>query len=487
MALAPKLVLPPDLEELLAGGGFRDPAQARRRLEELFADAAEMLALARVAGNLREALAAGPDPDAALLHLTRFVDVRGSRLQLYRTFLDHPALLDRLVHVVGASRYLADILVRNPEYLSLLGDASRLSMPKPPERLHEEFQAAIRVPETEKEKLAALRRLHRREVLRIGAADLLGFQDLEPITRQISELADAFAEGCLTVVSGGAKRTGLVVLALGKWGGRELNYSSDVDVIFLAPWSRDLAKATRMAKELIRSLSQSTFEGVVYRVDLRLRPYGTEGSLVLTAASFEEYLREKARPAELQAMLKARAAVGEVAAGRRFLRRITPLLLKDAAQARSQVRRLKSRIEAQLHERGTAEGHLKLAPGGIRDVEFLVQALQLEAGGSDPGMLGGHTLEALGRLEESGRVPPEDAAVLREAYVFLRAVEHRMQLMENQQVYRLPRKEDDLRRLARSSGFRGPDAIDRLLDAYDARTRRVRAIFDRILGTGRPA
>jgi glutamate-ammonia-ligase adenylyltransferase len=487
VAVAPKLTVPSDLEDLLRDGGFRDPSAARRRLEELFVDAAEMLALARVAGNLRDALVAGPDPDAALLHLSRFVDVRGSRLQLYRTFLDHPALLDRFVHVVGASRYLADILVRNPEYLALLGDARLLSRPKAAEELREEFRNVAALPEEEKEKLAALRRLHRREVLRIGAADLLGFQDLGQVTRQISELADAFAEGCLSVVSGGMRRTGLVVLALGKWGGRELNYSSDVDVIFLAPRPRDLARATRIARELIHALSKPTFEGVVYRVDLRLRPYGGEGSLVLTAAAFEEYLAKKARPAERQAMLKARAAVGDLGAGRRFLARIAPLLLRDSAAARSQVRRLKSRIEEQLHERGTAEGHVKLAPGGIRDVEFLVQALQLEAGRLDPGVLGSHTLEALGKLEESGRVAREDASVLREAYVFLRSVEHRMQLMENQQVYRLPRKEEDLRRLARSSGFRGPDAIDRLLDAYDARTRRVRAIFDRVLGSGRPA
>jgi glutamate-ammonia-ligase adenylyltransferase len=487
VAVVPKLTLPRDLEDLLREGGFRDPAAARRRLEELFVDTAEMLALARVAVNFRDALVSGPDPDAALLHLTRFVDVRGSRLQLYRTFLDHPALLDRFVQVVGASRYLADILVRNPEYMAILGDARLLSRPKPPEELREEFRNVAAVPEAGKDKLAALRRLHRREVLRIGAADLLGFQDLEQVTRQISELADGFAGECLGVVAGGERRTGLVVLALGKWGGRELNYSSDVDVIFLAPHPRDLPKATRIARELIHALSKPTFEGVVYRVDLRLRPYGAEGSLVLTAAAFEEYLREKARPAERQAMLKARAAVGDLAAGRRFLARIAPLLLRDSAGARSQVRRLKSRIEAQLHERGTAEGHVKLAPGGIRDVEFLVQALQLEAGRSDPRVLGSHTLEALGRLEESGRVAREDASALREAYVFLRAVEHRMQLMENQQVYRLPRKEEDLRRLARASGFRGPDSTDRLLDAYDARTRRVRAIFDRVLGSGRPS
>jgi glutamate-ammonia-ligase adenylyltransferase len=476
--------VPPDLEELVRAAGLSDRAAARARLGDLFRDPAEMIALARISGLLGDLLAACPDPDAALLHLGRFVRVRGSRLDLYRTFLDHPALLDRFVRVVASSRYLADILVRSPDHLEILSDAEILSRPRERSALRKDFRRVARLAATEEERLGAVRRLHRRELLRIGAADLLGFQGLGDVARQVSDLADAFVDECLSTVGG--RRAGLVVLGLGKWGGRELNYSSDIDVVFLAPSSGDLAEATRLAQRLVRALGEPTYEGVVYRVDLRLRPYGSEGTLVATPRMFEDYLRRKSRPAERQAMLKARAAAGRVEAGRRFLAKVAPLVLRDAPAARREVRHLKSRIEAQLRARGQSEGHVKLAPGGIRDVEFLVQAFQLESGAERPRILGGNTLEALAGLEREGLLGPDDAQALREAYVFLRTVEHRMQLMENQQVHRLPRKEDDLRRLGRTLGFAGPEADRRLLDAYDAHARRVRALFDRLLSR-RPA
>ncbi len=469
---------PPDFAELLRDSGFRDPAAAAKRLQELSGDTGEMLALARAAGLLRDLLRESADPDAALLHLARFVEVRGGRHSLYRSFLDHPALLDRFVQVTAASRYLADILVRAPDSLALFSDA-RLLAPRDPRAVVAEFASVCSLYPTEDAQLDAARRLHRREVLRIGAADLLGLIDLETAARQVSDLADAFAGQCLRILGGGR----LIVVALGKWGGRELNYSSDIDLLFLAPRASDLPAATALARRLIRALGAPTFEGVVYRVDLRLRPYGSEGELVCTPAMLEDYLRNKAKPAERQMMLKARAAAGLVAAGGRFLRGLAPAILQDASSARSQVRRLKSRIEALLHERDQADGHVKLAPGGIRDIEFLAQALQLEAGRARPEVLDGHTLGALGRLEKAGILASHDARGLREAYVFLRAVEHRIQLMENQQVYRLPRRREDLERLARTMGFH---EADRLLDAYDARTRKVRAVFDRLLSGGRP-
>lgn len=477
------VLLPADLEEFLRGSGFRDPAAARRRLRDLFADTGEMLALARVSGLLKDLVGGCPDPDAALLQLARFVEVRGGRLALYRSFLDHPALLDRFVHVVASSHYLADVLVRNPDSIHVLGDSALLARARSGGDLRDELRRLCEPLSSRAEKLDALRRFHRREVLRIGAADLLGFQDLGQVARQISDLADAFVAQCLSVVGG----SGLIVLALGKLGGRELNYSSDIDLFFLTCRPDDVRRTSDAARRLIAALSEATSEGVVYRVDLRLRPYGSEGALVTTPTRFEEYLRRKAQPAERQAMLKARVVAGDAATGRQFLGRIAPELFTHAAAARQEVRKLKGRIERQLHERGQAEGHLKLAPGGIRDVEFLVQALQLESGRDRPEVLGGNTLKALESLEGTGLVAPDDAASLRESYVFLRTVEHRMQLMGNQQVYRLPRRQEDLARLGRTLGFHGADAADRLLDAYDARTRKVRAIFDRVLDRRAPS
>ena len=474
--MSPPGPVPPDVEELLRDSGFRDAGEAAKSLEELFRDTAEMLAFARVSGILKDLLIGCPDPDAALRHLARLVAVRGSRIHLYRTFQDHPALLDRFVHVTASSRYLADILVRNPDLLEYLSDSARLAAPRSPGELKKDLKRHCDVFPSQEAKLEAMRRFQRREVLRIAAADLLGFQDVVHLTRQFSDVADAFVSQALSILGGGAR---LIVLAMGKWGGRELNYSSDVDVIFLTPQSGNLARATRQAQRLIRALSAATPEGVVYRVDTRLRPYGSEGTLVSTTRMFEGYLKTKAHPAERQAMLKARAVGGDVAAGRRFLGRISATILKGGATARRDVRKLKARIEKGLSE---AEGHVKLAPGGIRDVEFLVQALQLEAGRSRPEVITANTLEGIGKLDRAGLLSPDDAQVLREAYVFLRCVEHRMQLAGNRQVYRLPAKEEDLKRLGGTMGFRGRDADARLLDAYDVRARRVRAIFDRVLG-----
>jgi glutamate-ammonia-ligase adenylyltransferase len=460
---------------------FRDPPAARSRFTELFRDPAEMLALARVSGYLKDALVVCPDPDAALLQLSRFVEVRGSRIQLYRMFNDHPVLLDRWVNVVSASRYLADILVRNPDYMDLLDDPRALSESPTFESLVRGMARLTEALPSEPDRLDALRRHHRRQMLRIGAADLLGYQAFPEVIRQISDLADAFVTRCLALAAGDSPDGGLVVLAVGKWGGRELNYSSDIDVLFLAVRAGDVPRLTAVARRLIHILGQPTAEGVVYRVDLRLRPYGSEGTLVSPLAMFEEYLRTNAKPAERQMMLKARAVAGDLKAGNRLLKRLAPILLQDAPLARQQVRALKGRIERQLIERGQAAGHVKLAPGGIRDVEFLVQALQLESGARNPGVLGVNTLEALARLKRAGLVAPPDAQELEDHYVFLRTVEHRMQLMENQQVYRLPRKTEDLLRLGRTMGFPAPDADRRLLDAYDQRTRKVRTLFDRVL------
>jgi glutamate-ammonia-ligase adenylyltransferase len=183
-------------------------------------------------------------------------------------------------------------------------------------------------------------------------------------------------------------------------------------------------------------------------------------------------------------MLKARPIAGDVAYGREFLQRIATVIFDNAASARRQVRDLKGRIERQLRSRGHAAGHVKLGPGGIRDVEFIAQAVQLEAGGMRPELRTGNTLAALARAHEAGIVASQDVEQLRDAYVFLRVVEHRLQLMENQQVHHLPKTDRELRVLARSLGFRGADEVQAFRERYDRHVTGVRAIFERVLPAG---
>src|SRR6478672_11026199 len=314
-------MLPADLEGLLTWVGFHDRASARLRLQELAGDAAELLALVRLSDDLGDALVASADPDAALRNVSRFVHARGARLQLYHLFAGDPAALARLVRIVGAGQYLADVLVRNPEYLELVSDSASLETPRSNAELEKELEATSRAFPTAAAQLDAIRRFRRREILRIGAADICGILDFRQVTEQLSSLADAVVSQCMHIVEGGASGD-LIVLALGKLGGNELNYSSDIDLIFVSGRADQLDLAARTARALTHALSDATGEGFLYRVDLRLRPYGGGGALVVSAAMLEEYLATSAHPAERQAMLKARPIAGNIAAAEAFLARL---------------------------------------------------------------------------------------------------------------------------------------------------------------------
>jgi glutamate-ammonia-ligase adenylyltransferase len=499
-----RMMLTPDLEELLRSTGFRDPGAARNWLDELAGDTAEMLALARLSGPLGESLHAAADPDAAINQLGRFVHARGGRLSLYQLFADHPVAIEGLIRLLGASPYLADVLVRNPEYFDILIDTEWLRHPRAPLDVTEELERTSAAFDGQPAQTDAVRRFRRRELLRIGAADLCGLHDLVTTTRQLSDLAAAVVAQCLQIVEGRSSGSDLIVLAMGKLGGGELNYSSDIDLVFVAPRADRLDQAVRLARSLTAVLGEPTAEGFLYRVDLRLRPFGESGAVVISSETFADYLASHAHPAELQAMLKARPIAGDLAGGRELLRRTEPVLCADGPTARRQVRELKERIERQLQTRGTAAGHVKLAPGGIRDIEFIVQALQLESVRERPELRIGNTLDALIALERAGVVSAADSRELADAYCFLRAVEHRLQLMNNQQVHHLPGGERGLAVLARSLAVvqasslsmsqkeltgrletcpTGRDESDAagFRAAYDSVAAAVRRVFDRLL------
>jgi glutamate-ammonia-ligase adenylyltransferase len=478
-------MMPPELKELWQRLDWQDAPAALARLQELGEDPAQWLALAQLAEPLQAALAAAADPDAAVRNFSRLVQSRGERLALYHLLRDDPAALERLIAVLGASQYLADVLVRNPELWERLADSPALAVPRTAADLATELEAVCRPFVAPAAQLDAIRRLRRREMLRIGAADLLGLADLNQTTRQLSQLADAIIAQCLAVLSPLSPAPSLVVLALGKLGGEELNYSSDVDLVFVCDPAQRQA-ATRLAELLIGALGTATGEGFLYRVDLRLRPHGRAGALVVSGAMLADYLATVAQPAERQAMLKARPVAGDLAAGQALVAALQPVILADGGDARRQVQALKQRIERQLRRRGEEQGHVKLAPGGIRDIEFLVQALQWEHGRERPDVLCRHTLQGLNKLAEAGLLPPPIAAELHEAYVVLRLIEHRLQLMDDQQVHRLPRSDRALRVLARTLAMPGPQAAATLTATCQQLHARVKHWFDLVLKERRP-
>jgi glutamate-ammonia-ligase adenylyltransferase len=313
-----------------------------------------------------------------------------------------------------------------------------------------------------------LARAKRLEVLRIAARDLLGLDDLETVGANLADLADSLL-GLACTMTGIADE--IAVIGMGKLGGRELNYSSDVDVVLVAgagdrlPDARPMLDAAREA----------------WRVDLDLRPEGRSGPLVRSLDSYGAYWDRWAQTWEFQALLKARAVGGDEELGARFVAEAADRIWSrpfGAADLR-EVRDLKERAEAAVTRRGLEDRELKRGRGGIRDIEFAVQLLQLVHGRSDESLRSPSTLPALRSLAEGGYVRRQDAAALEEAYIFLRTVEHRLQLHEDQQVHVLPRAAAAMERLARVLGYRDTHTTTSLA-AFEGDLRRHQATVRRI-------
>jgi glutamate-ammonia-ligase adenylyltransferase len=387
--------------------------------------------------------------------------------------------------------------------------------------------------------LDALRRFQRWEFLRIGACDLLGLFDLPAVTTQLSNLADSLVRACLSIAAAqpdpslpletgpslslgtdlsptdgasalrtgpapadetsppktcathskaaGTVTDGFVVMAMGKLGGQELNYSSDIDLLFLSASNGPAYR--RLGERLIEALTRVTGEGFLYRVDMRLRPWGQVGALVPSLEGYLAYLDEHARSWEKQALLKARAIAGDERVGNEFLSRADPLvygrghLVRTAKAIRADVYAMKRRTEAYLRQQGREWGEVKLGEGSIRDVEFVTQYLQLAHGASQPQIRGRNTLEALGQLSASGFLSADEYRVLADGYTFLRTIEHHLQMMHYRQTYTLPSEPEALVQLARRLGFQGQGAGDQFLARYQQHCAAIRAIYLQHLGS----
>jgi glutamate-ammonia-ligase adenylyltransferase len=321
----------------------------------------------------------------------------------------------------------------------------------------------------------ALVKWKRHEFLRIAARDLVGIDPFETVAGALADMAGDVLEASVELASA----TGLAVVGMGKLGGCELNYASDVDVMLVSAADVDPAIAAHDAKALIEIARRC------FRVDLNLRPEGRNGALVRTLASYEAYWDRWAEPWEFQALLRARNVAGDRDVGRAFDDAASTHLWSRPFTAESlrAVRAMKVRSESEVARRGLSERELKLGPGGIRDVEFAVQLLQLVHGGADPELRVQTTLAALDELADAGYVSRHDAEQLTVAYRYLRTVEHRLQLDDEQQVHALPENELELDRLARVLGYTGTttaSATERFMDELRHHQSVVRAIHERL-------
>ncbi len=454
--------------------GFTDLAAADRHLRALglWGDGGP------AAGRLEvvEALADTAEPDLAASALLRVVEAGAPGL--LDALTEDEALRTRLLRVLGASVALGDHLAAHPEdWRAVQQDAASDARPSPyglQAQLLEAVGADPRDPATwgtggarasgtGPEVLDALRTAYRRCLLRLAARDLAGRVVLEDVAGELADLASATLTAGLAVALAGlpedAAGCRLAVIGMGKTGGRELNYVSDVDVVFVAEpvdgSSDDAAArtATRLASAMVRVCGE-----VAWPVDAALRPEGASGPLVRTLASHEAYYKRWASTWEFQALLKARPVAGDLALGRDYVERIAPLVWRAGERPGfvADVQAMRRRVEATL-KGDLADRELKLGPGGLRDIEFAVQLLQLVHGRADASLRSGTTLLALDALASGGYVAREDARHLAEAYRWLRTVEHRLMLHRLRRTHLLPPKDDEaaVRRLARACGYRG--------------------------------
>ena len=467
------------MAERLTRLGFREAVGASSRLRGLIDSTLTADFAANSLHKLIGLLSEVADPDAGLIDFERFVQRASDRGQLFQFLDDNPRAIEVLVRLFASSRYLTETILRNPQTLRELIRHRRLADLKSREEFLDGALSVVGSAPDNASRLDALRRFQRWELLRIGACDAFGLIDLRAATVQLSLLADSLVQACLTLAGHELMMhtTNLTVLALGKLGGEELNYSSDIDLVFLT--DRCPTEALPVAQRLVKALQDSTGEGFLYRVDVRLRPWGRSGELVTTIPSYLEYLKSHAEIWEKQALLKARVIAGSRDLGRELLRRAEPFIFGVAPEdVRESVRQAKSRIEAELRRRGREWGEVKLGTGSIRDIEFVVQALQLVHGAEHRHVRTPNTLDGLVRLTDAGVLHADEYRRLTDGYVFLRTIEHSLQLMNNRQEHSLPTDPRELTSLARRLDFA---SADQLLSHFDGHRESIRAIFDKYL------
>jgi len=463
----------------LARLGFTEPDLALRRLNSAG------LAQPPV-DEVLAAVAAAADPDLALAGLDRLLSAAADRPQLLVALREQAGLRERLIGVLGASAALGEHLARHPDDWRVLADERAIDVRPSRLGLESTLLAAVGAAEP----LDALRIAYRRCLLGLAARDLTGTLAMEDVAGELADLASAALSAGLAIARGelgaDAPPCRLAVIGLGKCGGRELNYASDVDVVFVAgpvPGGDEFAAlrtATALAAGLVRVCSTSTREGALWPVDTALRPEGRAGPLVRTLASHEAYYRRWAKTWEFQALLKARPVAGDLELGAAYVELLQPLVWNAAERPGfvDDVQAMRRRVESTLAPTA-ADRELKLGPGGLRDVEFAVQLLQLVHGRVDPSLRSGTTLVALDALAAGGYVGREDAAGLSAAYRFLRAIEHRLQLQRLRRTHTLPTDPVELRWLARGMGYRA-DPVAALAADHAAHTREVRRLHEKL-------
>ena len=470
---------------------------------------------AQAAGLLADALGT-PDPDQAISQLGDFAAAPGNTAPYFALMRENRRVARLLLSLFGTSDFLSKRFVRTPELFDLLLGREQVVLEKPREVLQAELADRLRPPpgdlhpdELLEIRLGAVRRYKDQEILRIAVHDIAGAIDLPAVARQLSDLAEVCLQACLELAEDEARAKGtlpegrLCVIGLGKLGGRELGYHSDLDLIFIYPGEAGAVheRYARLAQRFLSFLQVPLREGRLYQIDTRLRPSGNQGALVIGIEGFIRYHTGAALPGgaargasegavrsqlwERQALLRARHVAGDSALFDEVWRRaIVPAVYTppgDRGAMAEEVRRMRERMESEVSQEASRGRNPKTGHGGLVDVEFAAQFLQLVHGHDRPEVRTGSTPEALARLRAAGLLSEPRYQALSGGYAFLRRVELRLRIVHDYNVDHLPPPGPAMDQLARRLGYGGPEAAARLLAEYDRITAGVRRAFEEVV------
>lgn len=485
---------------------FTNPERARESFQKIAGtDEIDRNKFDEVFPLLLDELKESPDPDMAIANFERFSESIISRMAFFSSLKQNPAVTQILLTLFGHSQFLSDAMVRNPEYFDWFIDSAILRLSKTRDEMEQELGDMVNLFTTRNSRLNAMRRFKRREMLRIGLRDLMNVADVETSTRELSYLADVcldmacrlcFEElrkehGIPIEETAGNKEAAFAVIGMGKLGGNELNYSSDIDVIFVYSEEGKTNGSipvtnheffTKLSQNIIQVISGITREGYIFRLDARLRPEGLTGPICRSLESTENYYASFGATWERLAMIKARPCAGDPELGKAFVKMIEPFIYQKYTgyTAIEDLHKMKYQMDQQIAKKGTTYRNVKLGYGGIREIEFSVQILQLLYGGKNKTLKGLGTLACLRELKKLKFITEEEESFLCEAYCFLRNVEHRLQIMHEQQLHTLPENPEELNRFALRMGLKAEkkkEAGEVFLTKYKSITDKVHTLY----------
>ena len=466
--------------------------------------------LEKIAPLVLQEIFASPDPDMALANMERFLCAVGSRSSFFALLAENREILKVMVSLFGMSEFLSKIFIGHPELLDSMVSRTYATSFKEREVMANDLAALLDQAEDFEERLDALRRFRHEEFLRIGMNDIYGKMGQTEIATQLTNLADV----CLIAAhrlarqelarfgtpeyfdaDGTIREAGFAIVAMGKMGGMELNYHSDLDIIYIYGQQGNTSGEkivtnreyfAKLGQKIISILTTQTREGYVYKIDTRLRPSGNAGPLVTSLESFRDYHRDEAQIWERQALTKARVVLGDEALGKSIEEIVVQAVYGRGADesVQNEIHRLRMRMEIELAREKEGVYNIKTGRGGMVDVEFIVQFLQLKHGREYPDVRNANTLAALKGIRGAGILPESDGETLLSGYKFLRRLENRLRIIHDYSINDLGGAPEYLDKLARRIGYdlklRHPG--EALMRDYEQVTGAVREVYERIFG-----